>query len=418
MTRSEHCRVEVVKDTIVVTPVRNLGELDYERFCADVNGVIKLLEQKRACNVVIDFCRTHLFGSDAVYLFLRLRRQVQANRGRMAFCNLSANAREILSVMSLERLWPTCDSRAEAMRMVMQRPVDILVVDDSEVDRRLVGGLLARNPDYNVRYAECGRSALALMRDEIPDLVVTDLIMPETNGLELVAAVRRLYPQVPVILMTAYGNESIAIEALECGAASYVPKSQQADRLLDTVTRVLARVEANRYQTHLRGCPAKLDCSFYLDSDPAMIPPLVDLVQQNLAVVGAGDTIDQIRIGIALEEALMNAVLHGNLEISSQEWNDVRRESSYEGLRELAEQRRRRFDLRDRRIVVDVHITSHTARFVIRDEGRGFDRHSSRRSAIDCFEKGNNRGSMLMYTLMDEVIYNDRGNEVTLIKVP
>jgi CheY-like chemotaxis protein/anti-sigma regulatory factor (Ser/Thr protein kinase) len=320
--------------------------------------------------------------------------------------------------MGLERLWPIAATRGEAMSIVKQRPVDILVVDDSEVDRRLVGGLLSRNPDFNVRYADSGRSALSTMRDEIPDLVITDLMMPETNGLEVVAAVRQMYPQVPVILMTAYGNEAIAIEALERGATSYVPKSQQADRLLDTVSRVLARIEAHRYHTHLRGCPAKLDCSFYLDSDPAMIPPLVDLVQQNLAVLGAGDTIDQIRIGIALEEALMNALLHGNLEISSKELNQVRRESSYEGVCALTEQRRRRFDLKDRRIVVDVHITSHTARFVIRDEGAGFDRNSTRRSAHDCFEKGNNRGSMLMYTLMDEVMYNDKGNEVTLIKVP
>lgn len=418
MTRSDHCRVEVVKDTIVVTPVRNLGELDYRRFYTDVNGVMKLLEQKRACNVVIDFCRTRMFGSDAVYLFLKLRRQVQANRGRIAFCNLSPYAYEILSCMSLERLWPICPTRAEAMRMVKQRPVDVLVVDDSEVDRLLIGGLLARNPDYNVRYADSGRSALLRMREEIPDLVLTDLIMPETNGLELVAAVRQLYPQVPVVLMTAYGNESIAVEALERGAASYVPKSQQADRLIDTVARVLARVEAHRYQTHLRGCPAKLDCSFYLDSDPAMIPPLVDLVQQNLAVLGAGDTIDQIRIGIALEEALMNALIHGNLEISSNELEEVRRESSYEGVCELTEQRRKRWDLRDRRIVADVHITSHTARFVIRDDGPGFDRYTTRRSAEDCFESGDNRGSMLMYTLMDEVLYNEKGNEVTLIKVP
>jgi anti-anti-sigma factor len=418
VTRSNHCRVEVVKDTIVVTPVRNIGELDYQRFYADVNGVIKLLEQKRASNVIIDFCRTRMFGSDAVYLFLKLRRQVQANRGRMALCGLSHYSMEILTVMGLERLWPVAATRCEAMSIVKQRPVDILVVDDSEVDRRLVGGLLSRHPDYNVRYADSGRSGLSRMRDEIPDLVITDLIMPETNGLELVAAVRQMYPQVPVILMTAYGNEAIAIEALERGAASYVPKSQQADRLLDTVARVLARIEAHRYQTHLRGCPAKLDCSFYLDSDPAMIPPLVDLVQQNLAVLGAGDTIDQIRIGIALEEALMNALLHGNLEISSKELNKVRRESSYEGVCALTEQRRRRMDLKDRRIVVDVHITSHTARFVIRDEGAGFDRSSARRSAHDCFEKGNNRGSMLMYTLMDEVMYNDKGNEVTLIKVP
>ena len=311
MTRSDHCRVEVVKDTIVVTPVRNLGELDYRRFYTDVNGVMKLLEQKRACNVVIDFCRTRMFGSDAVYLFLKLRRQVQATRGRIAFCNLSPYAFEILSCMSLERLWPICPTRAEAMRMVKQRPVDVLVVDDSEVDRRLIGGLLARNPDYNVRYADSGRSALLRMREEIPDLVLTDLIMPETNGLELVAAVRQLYPQVPVVLMTAYGNESIAVEALERGAASYVPKSQQADRLIDTVARVLARVEAHRYQTHLRGCPAKLDCSFYLDSDPAMMSDAGDLARARLATYASAGDHAAMAERVASAEALDDDAIAG-----------------------------------------------------------------------------------------------------------
>ena len=67
---------------------------------------------------------------------------------------------------------------------------------------------------------------------------------------------------------------------------------------------------------------------------------------------------------------------------------------------------------------MDVQITSHTARFVIRDEGQGFDREKISRAAKHCFEDGWNRGTMLMYTLMDEVSYNATGNEVTLVKVP
>ena len=63
----------------------------------------------------------------------------------------------------------------------------------------------------------------------MPALVLTDLIMPEMNGLELVKAIREHHPFVPVILMTSKGNEEIAVQALQGGAASYVPKSQLAE---------------------------------------------------------------------------------------------------------------------------------------------------------------------------------------------
>ncbi len=418
MQPTNQCRIELEQDTIVVTPVRNLGELDSELFSVDVDGITRLLEQQRARNVVIDFCRTEFFGSDAIHLFLKIYRRVRENRGRMSFCGVSPNEQEVLAMMALDTLWPVFETRDDAINFVGANSVEILVVDDSEVDRCLIGGLLTRKGDYRVQYADSGRTALAHMRESMPDLVITDLVMPEVDGLELVAEVRRLYPLVPLILLTAHGNESIAFEALERGAVSYVPKVRQAERLLETVDRVLTRKRAYRVRNRLQECPAQVECTFYLDNNPARIRPMVDLIQHNLAAIGTGDAMEQIRIGIALEEALSNALYHGNLEISSQEMARVRSEATDGAVEQMLSDRLRQQALKDRKIIVDVHITSHTARFVIRDDGPGFNREAVLNAGSDYFERGENCGTTLMCALMDEVLYNKTGNQVTLIKVP
>ncbi len=418
MDATRHCRVEVENDTIIVTPMCSLGELDCDVLSADMDGVLSILQQQRARHVVIDFGHTDAFCSEFIFLMLKVHRRVKEQRGRMALCGLSLHQREVLSLMTLEKLWPLCESPTEAREIVGRHAIDILVVDDSEVDLSLAGGLLSSNPDYRVAYARTGREALTHMRHSLPDLVVSDLIMPEVNGLELVGQVRQSYPLVPVILLTAHGNEAIAFEALELGAASYVPKSRQAERLVETVDRVAARVHAHRSSQHLQECPADITCTFYLGTDPALIRPTVDLIQHNLSAIGTGDAIDQIRIGIALEEALYNALYHGNLEITSEELAAARSSGAATAVSDLLRQRQTTLELRNRRIVVDVQITSHTARFVIRDDGQGFDREKISRAAKQCFEDGWNRGTMLMYTLMDEVSYNATGNEVTMVKVP
>jgi CheY-like chemotaxis protein len=81
------------------------------------------------------------------------------------------------------------------------------------------------NGDIRVVHAGNGRDALEKIKSAPPDLVVTDLVMPEMDGLELVKEVRRTYPTIPVILMTAHGSEEIAAAALKAGAASYVPNA-------------------------------------------------------------------------------------------------------------------------------------------------------------------------------------------------
>jgi len=87
----------------------------------------------------------------------------------------------------------------------------ILVVDDSETDRKLIGGLLKCKLDWIVQYASDGAEAFELVGQVFPDVVITDLQMPVMNGIELCAQVKREHPHVPVLLTTGVGSESLAV---------------------------------------------------------------------------------------------------------------------------------------------------------------------------------------------------------------
>ena len=120
----------------------------------------------------------------------------------------------------------------------------VLVVDDSSVDRSRTAGLLRKSKELQVEFANNGYEALQHIAQSPPDLVLTDLVMPEMDGLELVAQIVSQHPLVPVILMTGRGSEQTAVRALKTGAASYVPKKLLASLLLDTVESVVQRRRA------------------------------------------------------------------------------------------------------------------------------------------------------------------------------
>ncbi len=144
----------------------------------------------------------------------------------------------------------------------------VLVVDDSPIDRKLAVGILQKQADLTVDSAAHGAAALQRAAHQVPDVVVTDLQMPEMSGLELVRAMRGRFPQVPVVLMTAHGSEEIAVQALEQGAASYVAKAKLADELAETVHNVLAAARAGRRHERLLDCLRQTSLDFVLDNDP------------------------------------------------------------------------------------------------------------------------------------------------------
>ena len=294
----------------------------------------------------------------------------------------------------------------------------ILVVDDSAVDRRLIAGLLQRNSDHQILFAEDVGSALVFLREQIPDLIVTDLHMPAQSGLELVAAVRLDFPGVPVILVTGQGRESLAAEALHHGAAGYVPKALLAERLLEAVNETLSLARGDKTYERLITCLRRCEFRFQLQNELALIEPLVDLVQQMVGGMALTDPTGRFRIGAAIREGLLNAVVRGNLELSS---TDIRDSHAVQGNGELSAKvmdRAQQAPYADRSVNVQVDVLVDRVEIVIRDEGPGFAWQAALASARDATVLGQHskRGHVLMQAFMDEVSYNEAGNELRLVK--
>ncbi len=127
----------------------------------------------------------------------------------------------------------------------------VLVVEDSRT-QALAIQLQLEDLGFCVNVAANGKEALAALnraRDggadsAYPDVVLTDLEMPEVNGLQLVEAIRRDYAHLPVVLMTAVGSEEIAVAALQKGAASYVPKRNLQSDIALTLNNVITVAKA------------------------------------------------------------------------------------------------------------------------------------------------------------------------------
>lgn len=288
----------------------------------------------------------------------------------------------------------------------------VLVVDDSAADRKLAGGLLERQLAIAVSFATDGADALRHFDRHVPEIVVTDLVMPGMNGLELIETVRKEYPLTPVVMMTSRGSEEIAVMALEKGAASYVPKRILNQRLPETVERILAASREDRMQTRLMSRLVANESTFLLENDIILICSLARHLQQCVRGVGVCDEAEQIRTGVAIEEALLNALYHGNLEIDSElrEYDDAR-------FHQLARQRCQEPRYRDRQIFVKVKYSETEAVVVIRDEGQGFDiMQLPDPGDPESIRRPSGRGLLLMRAFMDEVHFNDVGNEVTMIK--
>jgi CheY-like chemotaxis protein len=298
----------------------------------------------------------------------------------------------------------------------------VLVVDDSSLDRHLAASLLGRRAGaevsgqparFRVLSASNGQEALAAIRKETPDLVLTDLQMPDMDGLKLVQEIRYHFPFLPVVLMTGQGSEDIAIQALQRGAASYVPKKNLAYDLVETVEDVLAVAGAKKHQQRLLDeCWAQSESQFVLSNDITFIPPLIGHFQENLTRMRLVDENGLIRVAVALREALTNAIFHGNLEavLAPHARDDV-------AYRRLIEERLHQEPYEDRRVYVTARESRREAIYIIRDEGPGYDPAALPDPADPVnLEKVSGRGLLLIRTFMDEVMHNKQGNEIIMVK--
>lgn len=288
----------------------------------------------------------------------------------------------------------------------------VLVVDDSAMDRHLAGAIVQKCEGWQPLFASHGKEALEILRQQEPDVVLTDLLMPEMDGLELVRAIRVQHPLVPVILMTAHGSEDLAIQALRNGAASYVPKKSLARDLADTLEGVLVASQSKSREQLILDCLVRQEMHYRLDNDVALVAPLVGHLEQQLERMRLCEPSGLVLVGVALHEALTNAILHGNLGLNS----ELRETDEKEYYRQVVE-RRMKPPWSERHVSVRVTLTTHEAVFVIRDEGEGFDPEVLPDPTDPTnLERVSGRGLLLIQTFMDHVEHNETGNQITMVK--
>ncbi|HEU0006760.1 MAG TPA: ATP-binding protein [Terriglobia bacterium] len=287
----------------------------------------------------------------------------------------------------------------------------ILLVDESASDRRHTADLLQRNGNAEVIYSGSGNEALSAIERLSPDVVLAALPAQGTDFLRVLQDIHFRYPSLPIILMTAEAVTPVLLKALHQGAVSFVPKTNLGHYLARTLDHVLKLSRTGRRQ-RLVGYLCQSESSFSLENDPELIAPMVAHLQEGAARLKGMDETMRMQLCVALHEGLLNAMYHGNLEVSSE-----LREAGEAAFIAAAEQRRRSWPHRDRRVHVKATLTPSEAVFVIRDEGPGFNPEAiPDPTAPDNLSKASGRGILLMRTFVDDLHYSATGNELTLVK--
>ncbi|MEM9374380.1 MAG: sigma-54 dependent transcriptional regulator, partial [Planctomycetota bacterium] len=169
-------------------------------------------------------------------------------------------------------------------------PLSVLVVDDKEMMRDSVGSTLTR-AGFTVRTASDGRAALKDIASRRPDAVVTDLSMPGMTGVDLLAEVRSIDDDLPVVLMTAFGTVETAVEAMKRGAFDYITKPFEGDEMIIAVKRAISHAKLVRENALLKAGAAAAPGLTGLERLVGESPAMRKVREQVRAVAASNGTV-------------------------------------------------------------------------------------------------------------------------------
>ena len=169
-----------------------------------------------------------------------------------------------------------------------EAPARVLVVDDERSMRELLSIVLRRD-GYDVLIAEDGAAGLELLKRERVDILITDIRMPQMNGVDLLREAKRIAPDIVSIVMTAFATTETAVEALRLGAADYVTKSK--DTAAELRVRVGRELERRRLQQENVLLKRALHTSHQFSNIIGTSSPMVALFQLIETIAATNSTV-------------------------------------------------------------------------------------------------------------------------------
>lgn len=288
----------------------------------------------------------------------------------------------------------------------------ILLVDDDEITLTLLENIL-RHAGFEVLTSADGQEGLRRFIESAPELVITDIQMPNMDGLQLLHAIRERSAQTIVIMNTALGSEQYAVQALREHANDYLSKPVNAQVLLGLIHKYAAALADGLRDRQVSRFVDHRELAMTLDNNLQLAPDISGFLADQAVGVLSPDDLPMIRM--ALLELITNAIEHGNMGISK----SMKSALLQNGNDYLAflEQRMSDPELSRRRVRVQTRIERAFCEWVITDEGEGFDwRALPREFTPDILFATHGRGVLLSRLQFDEMEYLGAGNIVRVLK--
>jgi DNA-binding NarL/FixJ family response regulator len=176
--------------------------------------------------------------------------------------------------------------------------IRVLIIDDHAIVRRGLAEVFSDEfSELKIGEADNSRTALELATTQDWDIVLLDINIPGRNGLDVLAEIKRLRPQTPVVIVSAYPEEEFAIRALKLGASGYLNKNSAADEVLAAAKKAMA---GGKYVTVMLA--EKLAATLGGDIQRAPHESLSGRELQVLQMIAKGMTIKEIAAELALSE--------------------------------------------------------------------------------------------------------------------
>lgn len=260
----------------------------------------------------------------------------------------------------------------------------LLIVDDDLNRAQKISDLL-KHKKFEVTVLGEGKEAIKVIRENDFHLLLTNVLLNDMDGVELVTAIQEARPDLPVIIMSSPNHASKAIKALYAGAHHFIREPFDIEDLVRTIDKLLRYPKQDLVTRRLI---PYLRETVHLDipSDFSFLSIIVQYLTDVLIRLNFQKE-DDIHVKIALLEAITNAMEHGN--------------------RKMVE----------KHVWIDMEITEQKVVFRIRDEGAGFDfKNLPDPTQPENITKLRGRGVFMIYRIMDEVKFNRKGNEITMTK--
>ncbi len=295
-------------------------------------------------------------------------------------------------------------------------PKRILVVDDEEIIRDVIASKIQKSLGYEVLQAGNGVEALKVIENMMPDLIITDIKMPEMSGIELLGEIRRRRINVPVIILTGYGTMEDAISAIRLGANSFIKKPFDINQVVTLIENIFAVHRETADVREIVPFIRSQSFTIRIPNNYIYLSKIINYIFANVRDCWQMEGAQLNDVKVALYEVLLNAFEHGNLQVDKEckerclvLGHSVYRKYLLEQMEDVAN--------RGKSITIFASIDAIRLEVSVLDEGPGFD-YSSVNEDLDpeSFMRMYGRGLFLVKNLMDEVSFNERGNLLRFLK--